>query len=89
MAVEKILRKVLKKITPAEAEKKKEKALAERIMKQVRETEGKHIDVMLCGSIARDTHLRGDNDLDIFVLFPEHLSREEFESEGLRIGKKV
>ncbi len=44
---------------------------------------------MLCGSNARDTHLRGDNDLDIFVLFPEKMSREEFEKEGLRIGKKV
>ena len=57
--------------------------------KKIKEMEGKHVDVVLCGSNARDTHLKGDNDLDIFVLFPEKLSREEFEKEGLRIGKKV
>jgi len=89
MAADKMLSQVLKRITPTEKEKRGEKRLAERIIRQIKETEGRHVGVMLCGSIARDTHLRGDNDLDIFVLFPENLGREEFEKEGLRIGKKV
>jgi len=84
-----MLADVLHKITPTEREREQEKRVAEKIINQIRQAEGKHIDVVLCGSIARDTHLRGDNDIDIFVLFPEKLGREEFEKEGLRIGKKV
>tara|TARA_Y100000310_G_C20677597_1_gene813993 strand:+ start:196 stop:1563 length:1368 start_codon:yes stop_codon:yes gene_type:complete len=84
-----MLVQVLRKITPSQKEKKLEIAMAGRIIKQIKESEGVHIGVELCGSIARDTHLRGDNDLDIFVLFPEKLSRVEFEREGLRIGKKI
>ena len=30
--------------------------------------EGKHIDVILAGSLARNTHLKGDRDIDIFVV---------------------
>jgi len=89
MQMEKLLKSVLRKVTPTEKERARERALAERIIKQIKEAEGKHGDVMLCGSIARDTHLRGDNDLDIFVLFPEKMPKEEFEKEGLRIGKRV
>lgn len=89
MRAQKLLKKVLQQITPTADEKKGEKQLAEQIIKQIKQMEGKHIDVMLCGSIARDTHLRGDNDLDIFVLFPEKMERKEFEKEGLRIGKNV
>jgi tRNA nucleotidyltransferase (CCA-adding enzyme) len=89
MPAAKLLPKVLKKIKPTEKERKKQEELAKRIIEGIRKTSGSHVDVMLCGSNARDTHLRGDNDLDIFVLFPEKLSRQEFEKQGLRIGKKV
>lgn len=85
----KMLKEILEKITPSQAERKKQKELADKTIKQIKDTSGKHLDVMLCGSNARDTHLRGDNDLDIFLLFPEKLSRKEFEEEGLRIGKRV
>lgn len=89
MATKKLLNSILKKITPTRAERGKQKQLAEQIIERIKKTSGKHVDVMLCGSIARDTHLQGDNDLDIFVLFPEKLGRELFEREGLRIGKMV
>ncbi len=85
----KLIEDVIKKITPGKQERKNQEKLAEKIMKAIRTTSGSHVEVMLCGSSARDTHLKGDNDLDIFVLFPEKLDREEFEKEGLRLGKKV
>ncbi|MDP6670565.1 MAG: CCA tRNA nucleotidyltransferase [archaeon] len=84
-----LLESVLKKVTPGKAERERQGKLANKIIEQIKGTEGKHVDVMLCGSNARDTHLRGDNDLDIFVLFPKKMGREEFEKEGLKIGKKV
>jgi tRNA nucleotidyltransferase (CCA-adding enzyme) len=85
----KLLEQVLKKITPGKLERKKQEALSERLLARIMKTGGSHVDVMLCGSNARDTHLKGDNDLDIFVFFPEKLSRPEFEKAGLKIGKQV
>ena len=89
MPTKQLLEKVAKRITPTKRERAEQQKVAIEVIKKIKEMEGKHVDVVLCGSNARDTHLKGDNDLDIFVLFPEKLSREEFEKEGLRIGKKV
>ena len=89
MSTKQLLEKVAKRITPTKKEIKEKQKVASEIIKKIKGMEGKHVDVMLCGSNARGTELRGDNDLDIFVLFPEKLSREEFEKEGLRIGKNV
>ena len=85
----KLLQDVQKKITPTAKERAKQAKVAETVLEKIKKSSGKHVDAILCGSNARDTHLRGDNDLDIFVLFPEKLSRPEFEKEGLRIGKLV
>lgn len=89
MPEKKLLQRVLRRITPSKAEKKAQAQLAAKIIDSIKKTGGSHIDVMLCGSNARDTHLKGDHDLDIFVLFPEKLSRKDFEKEGLKIGKKI
>ncbi len=87
--IETLCRRVLKRITPPASEHKKELTLAQSIMERIRNTEGRHVEVVLVGSLARNTHLKGDRDIDIFVLFPEQLGREEFVREGLRIGKAV
>ena len=87
--MEKLLGKVLAKITPSAAEYRAEIALANKLIGKIKSMEGRHIDVILAGSLARNTHLKGDRDIDIFVLFPKHLSREGFVAEGLRIGKRV
>ena len=44
---------------------------------------------MIVGSVARDTWIRGDRDLDIFMLFPPDLQREELETEGLALARNV
>jgi tRNA nucleotidyltransferase (CCA-adding enzyme) len=44
---------------------------------------------MIVGSVARDTWIRGDRDLDIFMLFPPDLPREELESQGLELARRV
>ncbi|MEI7434124.1 MAG: CCA tRNA nucleotidyltransferase [Methanomicrobiales archaeon] len=44
---------------------------------------------MIVGSVARDTWIRGDRDLDIFMLFPPDLPREELEVEGLGLARRV
>ncbi len=44
---------------------------------------------MIVGSVARDTWIRGDRDLDIFMLFPPDLTREELEDEGLTLARNI
>ena len=47
----------------------------------MRETAG--VPAMMTGSVARGTWVRGDKDIDIFMLFPPTLSREELQEKGL------
>src|SRR3989344_6543175 len=89
LKAEQILEKVLEKITPSENEIRAEKKISEEIVQKLKAAKGKHIDVLVCGSIARSTHLKGDRDIDIFVMFPPYISMEEFEKEGLRLGMMV
>ncbi len=44
---------------------------------------------MVVGSIARHTWVRGDRDLDIFMLFDPSLPREELESQGLALARTI
>jgi tRNA nucleotidyltransferase (CCA-adding enzyme) len=46
-------------------------------------------DVVRVGSTARGTWLAGDRDIDLFVRFPDDLSRERLEAYGLAVGNHV
>lgn len=79
---------VLKQVKPSREELEKEERLVARLKKRIKGIEGKHVDVIVAGSIARNTQLKDDKDIDVFVLFPESLPREEFVKEGIRIAKE-
>jgi tRNA nucleotidyltransferase (CCA-adding enzyme) len=44
---------------------------------------------MVVGSVARDTWLNGDRDLDVFMLFDPSLSRDELEEKGLTLARTI
>ncbi|WFN35821.1 CCA tRNA nucleotidyltransferase [Methanomicrobium antiquum] len=44
---------------------------------------------MVAGSVARDTWVSGDRDLDIFMLFSPSLPREELEEKGLFLAREI
>lgn len=44
---------------------------------------------MITGSVARDTWVSGDRDLDVFMLFPPELTPEELEEKGLSLAKAI
>jgi len=44
---------------------------------------------MVVGSIARNTWVRGDRDLDVFMLFDPQLPREELETQGLSLARSI
>ncbi|MEM4869437.1 MAG: CCA tRNA nucleotidyltransferase [Desulfurococcaceae archaeon] len=80
--------KVLEAIKPREEEYKLLLGTYERVASAVEAALRRHgitAEVTLQGSVAHDTWLSGDRDLDVFVLFPENWSREDLEKKALPI----
>lgn len=87
--MKKVLKSVIKKITPSENEIKEVKELKEKILfaaKDVKKEFG--FTPMFCGSLAKGTWL-SPAELDLFLIFPQNFSREELEKKGLEAGKKI
>ena len=82
----KVVEAVLKRIVPMEEERKKISEIARMIMGRI-ESEG--YKSVVVGSTARNTFIKGDRDIDIFVFFPKTMQRKEFEKKGVELGKKV
>ena len=80
-------REVLERIRPKEDEHNHTWVVATGILSAI-EKDGR-AKGMVVGSVARDTWLSGDRDLDIFLLFPPHLSREDLEETGLDLARKI
>ena len=90
--MDKILKAVLKRVKPREAERKRMKKVADMLIERVNracEELGISARAMLVGSAARGTWLRSERDIDIFILFPEDLPREELEKRGMAVARKV
>lgn len=85
--VQPILEKVLENIKPQESEVRETNEMFKKIQAFIREKFSIESDLM--GSMAKDTFLAGDKDLDIFVFFGEKTPRETLEKKGLQIGKAV
>jgi tRNA nucleotidyltransferase (CCA-adding enzyme) len=62
-------------------------SVAERLLVAIRES-GK-AKGMVVGSIARNTWVKGDRDLDVFLLFSPDMSREALETEGLFLARTI
>ncbi|MBI4896213.1 MAG: CCA tRNA nucleotidyltransferase [Candidatus Aenigmarchaeota archaeon] len=82
-----IEKKVLKKVEPSDHERKKVGRLVEKLEKTAREVS--HLETVVAGSIGKDTWLKGDHDIDLFILFSKDTSREDLEEKGLRYGEQI
>jgi tRNA nucleotidyltransferase (CCA-adding enzyme) len=76
---------VLVTLRPTQEERDHVCSLAKRLVASIEQT-GK-ARAMVVGSIARHTWVRGDRDLDVFMLFDSSLSREELELQGLSLAR--
>ncbi|MBI5553989.1 MAG: CCA tRNA nucleotidyltransferase, partial [Candidatus Diapherotrites archaeon] len=83
-----LLSRVLSKIKPSPKEIARQQEFARALMRKIKK-ENAHVNVVLAGSLARNTHLKGANDIDIFILFASGTPPAKFEKEGLRIGEAV
>ena len=89
---EAICSKVLERITPSREERERVLSLAEGIMERLRvllAEEGVWSDVRLEGSLAKDTWLSGEADVDIFVRFKPDVPRRFFRTRFLELAKEA
>ncbi|MFH0711406.1 MAG: CCA tRNA nucleotidyltransferase [Candidatus Aenigmatarchaeota archaeon] len=85
-----VLKEVLKEITPKTEEKRKLVSLAKGTVYLAKKEAKKYkAKPMLAGSLTRDTWLPGKKEFDVFILFPSKLDMKKMEKYGLEIGKEV
>jgi len=90
--IEKVTATVLKKVTPSQKETKKVLLLAENLVEKVKtaaKKAGVNVKVRVEGSIAKDTWLREEPDIDIFMRIPTSMPREAFGTVCLKIAKEA
>jgi len=90
--VETLLEEVKKRVTPAETERAKLMDIAEELKESVANEAkkvGLAVQPLLVGSLAKDTWLSGEGDIDLFMLFPPALGRGNLERVGLELAERV
>jgi len=90
--LEAVCAEVSKKVTPSDEERKGILDLAERLKDKVvaaTAEEGIKARVRVEGSVAKDTWLREEPDIDIFVCVPITIPREAFGTRCLKIARKA
>ncbi|MDO5844146.1 MAG: CCA tRNA nucleotidyltransferase, partial [Methanocorpusculum sp.] len=73
--------KVLARVKPDEVERREVSEMGKKLTDAVQRLAG--VPAMMTGSAARGTWVKGDKDIDIFMLFSPELSREELQVKGL------
>ncbi len=89
---ENLCNEILLAIEPSIEDRQKIQSLAEKLQgkaSEIIETIDTKIAVSIEGSFAKDTWIRGEADIDLFLLFPPEVVRKEFESLALEIGEKI
>jgi tRNA nucleotidyltransferase (CCA-adding enzyme) len=89
---ESVCEQVSKRISPNLDERKRIGSLAERLRQRVNDTcssLGLEAEVRIDGSVAKDTWLSQEADVDIFMRVAPHLSREDFERRCLEVARSV
>jgi len=92
MEMEKVIKEVLKRIRPNDEERTFVNGLMEELEELAEERiEELGLDVRpyFVGSLAKDTYLAGDHDVDLFLAFPLETPLDELREKGLELGKAI
>jgi tRNA nucleotidyltransferase (CCA-adding enzyme) len=90
--IQTISERVLKKITPKKSERARVEALSQNIEQKISlvcQNEGLNAIVRVEGSVAKDTWLSENPDIDVFIRFPTSVPRKSLGEVGLRIARKA
>ncbi len=91
-ATEDLCREILSVIEPSAEDIEKIRCLTDKLQGRIAEIvkeEGLDIGVSVEGSFAKETWIREEVDVDIFLLFPNTVSRQRFESLALAIAEEA
>jgi tRNA nucleotidyltransferase (CCA-adding enzyme) len=83
---------VLEKVKPTMDERLEISRVVDSLKNRVRceiEQRGLNVSLELVGSIAKDTYIRGNVDIDLFMVFPLSVKRDKLKKHVLEIGKAV
>jgi len=83
---------ILKKITPTKAERAKIAALAEELQRKVAlalKEQGVEAKVRIEGSVAKDTWLKEEPEIDVFMRLPTSIPRRSLGEISLKIARKA
>jgi tRNA nucleotidyltransferase (CCA-adding enzyme) len=87
-----VLREVLEKIVPKQKEKEEMEKIAASLERKVSlacEEFNVEAIIRLEGSVAKNTWLTGDPDIDIFVRLPTTVPRKDLDEIGLKVARKA
>ena len=89
--IQRVLEEVLPLVIPSEEEVRKAKEAEEELRRRLENVlkDRPELEYRFLGSYARNTWLRGNLEIDVFILFPEDTPKEELERIGLEIGKAI
>lgn len=82
---ERLRSKLIENYYPSENELKESTDLYKLVSNYIKKEH--QVDTHFAGSVSRGTCMKGDKDIDLFLLFSEDISRKELEEKGLEIGK--
>lgn len=86
---EQIFKRVLAEIKPSKIEASATTANVNILTHRLKKIVPKNVEIMVVGSIARGTNLKGDADIDLFMLFDSSLAKEKLARLGLEYGKRL
>ncbi|MEM1549037.1 MAG: nucleotidyltransferase domain-containing protein, partial [Candidatus Methanomethylicia archaeon] len=92
MDLDEILFEALKILKPNVEEKLKIEKLLNELLEHLRKCIGKlnlNLEVEVEGSIAKDTWLSGEQDIDVFILFPKNSKKEDLKGTILRLAECI
>jgi len=84
-----VFAKVLPKITPSRREANECFATATAMMKKLERVAPPAVEIRLAGSLAKGTALSGNNEFDIFMLFPRHFPHHEMTMVGMQYARRA
>ncbi|MEM5870543.1 MAG: CCA tRNA nucleotidyltransferase [Candidatus Aenigmatarchaeota archaeon] len=88
MKIKKIETEVLKKIKPKKEEVDEMHKFINELLR-VSKVVAPMVEPVIVGSAGRDTWISGKHDIDLFLVFPDKISKEELKEKGLEYGKKI
>lgn len=79
----------LKEVKPSAKEADELTGRINTVMRRLKAIVAKDVEIMVAGSMARGTNLRGNSDVDIFLLFKKAISKEKMERVSVEVAKKL